>query len=136
MKYFYCDSCFIITCYQDGKLGILSQYKNLFYISETQIVGELFKPNELSTVVRQSVTVISTDRDEIIDKTNEFYSMYETLSLFDCLCMAYSFLDGYCLITDDKSLIKKCAIHNIQTKTSKQISCEFNLGGENYDYLK
>ena len=129
-KFLYCDSCFLITFYQDGKLASLSQYKDQFYISETQIKGELIRPDDLATIVRQSVSVIETDRDEIKEKTKEFAELYEALSFYDCLCMAYSSLDGYCLITDDKTLKKKCAIHNIETKTSKDIEDEFLSGGD------
>lgn len=124
-KFLYCDTCFLITFYQNGKLISLSQYKNMFYISKTQLEGELIKPDNLSTIVKKAVNVIENDRDEIKDKTKEFISLYDTLSFYDCLCMAYSLLDGYCLITDDKALKKKCAIHNIETKSSKDIEDEF-----------
>lgn len=124
-KFLYCDSCFLITVYQDQYLGILSQYKNQFFISETQIKGELIKPDDLAIMVRQSVSVIEEDRDEIKNKTRELSLLYETLSVYDCLCMAYSILDGYCLITDDKALQKKCVINGIDFKTSEQIIDDF-----------
>ena len=136
MKYLYCDSCFLITFYQDGKLDYLSQYKNMFFISETQLKGELIKPDDLASIVRLSVTVISEDREEIVSKTKEFISLFETLSFYDCLCMAYSLLDGYCLITDDKALIKKCSIYNIEVKTSNDIEIEFGIGGDGHGCLK
>lgn len=135
-KFLYCDSCFLITSYQEGYLGFLSQYKTHFFISETQIVGELIKPSDLGTIVRKSITVIKEDRDDIIDKTNEFSLLYETLSIYDCLCMAYALLDGYCLITDDKALQKKSAIHGIEVKTSKEIIDEFFKGGVYYENMK
>ena len=125
MKYLYCDSCFLITFYQDGKLGFLSQYKDRFFISETQITGELIKPLDLPIMVRNSISVIAEDREEIKDKTKDFVSLFETLSFYDCLCMAYAYLVGYCLITDDKALRKKCVLYNIETKTSKDIENEF-----------
>ena len=50
--------------------------------------------------------------------------------------MAYSILDGYCLITDDKALQKKCAIHGIEVKTSKEIIDEFLKGGVGYENMK
>ena len=136
MKYLYCDSCFLITFFQDGKLGSLSQYKDQFYISETQLKGELIKPEELSSIVRKSISVISEDRDEIKNKTKEFVSLYETLSFYDCLCMAYAYLDSYCLITDDKALQKKCASHAIEVKTSKDIEDEFLKGGGKHEWIK
>ena len=136
MKYLYCDSCFLITFYQDGKLGSLSQYIDLFFISETQIKGELIKPDDLSRVVRKSVSIIVEDREEITNKTKEFVSLYETLSFYDCLCMAYAYLDNYCLITDDKALVKKCSLHNIETKTSKTIEDEFIIGGGKNGHMK
>lgn len=126
MKYFYCDSCFLISRYQDGSLGHLSQYKDQFHISETQLNDELIKPKDLAIIVRKSVTVIK-DRDEIINKTNELVALYSNLSRYDCLCMAFAIIDGYCLITDDKALIKKCNKHNIKIKTSKDILIEFSL---------
>ena len=135
-KFLYCDSCFLITFYQDGYLGSLSQYKEQFFISETQIEGELIKPSDLATMVRKNITVIEEDRDDIRDKTNEFSLLYETLSIYDCLCMAYSILDGYSLITDDKTLQKKCAIHGIEVKTSKDIIDEFLKGGVDYENMK
>ena len=129
-KFLYCDSCFLITFYQDGKLGSLSQYKDQFYISETQIIGELIKPDELAVIVRKTVSVITNDKDEIIAKTSEFALKYESLSTYDCLCMAYAFIDGYCLITDDKALQKKCTMNNIEFKTSEDIVEEFLNGGD------
>ena len=135
-KFLYCDSCFLITFYQDGYLGSLSQYKTQFFISETQIEGELIKPSDLATMVRKNITVIEEDRDDIKDKTNEFSLLFETLSIYDCLCMAYALLDGYCLITDDKTLQKKCILNNIEFKTSKDIVEEFLNGGGSYDDMK
>lgn len=120
-KFLYCDSCFLITFYQDGKPGSLSQYKDQFYISETQIIGKLIKPDDLAEIVRKSVSVITNDKYEIITKTSEFALKYESLSTYDCLCMAYAFVDGYCLITDDKTLQRKCVMNNIEVKTSKDI---------------
>ena len=136
MKYLYCDSCFLITFYQDGKLERLSQYKESFYISETQIVGELIKPDNLSFCVRKSINVITEDSLEIKNKTKEFSSLYQTLSFYDCLCMSYAYLDGYCLVTDDKALQKKCQIYKIEFKTSKNIEEEFLNGGDKNEDLK
>ena len=135
-RFLYCDSCFLITFYQEKYLGSLSQYKDQFFISETQIKGELIKPADLAIVVRKSISVIEEDRDEIKTKTNEFASLYEALSIYDCLCLAYAFLDGYCLITDDKTLQKKCILNNIEVKTSKDIVEEFLNGGGSYDDMK
>ena len=95
-RFLYCDSCFLITFYQEKYLGYLSQYKDQFFISETQIKGELIKPSDIAIAVRKSISVIEEDRDEIKIKTNEFASLYEALSIYDCLCLAYAFLDGYC----------------------------------------
>ena len=135
-KFLYCDSCFLITFYQDGKLDSLSQFKEQFFISNTQIEGELIKPSDLALIVRKTITVISEDREEIKTKTKEFASQYDALSFYDCLCMAYSILDGYCLITDDKTLRKKCSIHNIETKSSKEIEDEFLNGGDGNENMK
>ncbi len=131
MKYFYCDSCFLITFYQDGNLSRLSQYKEYFHISETQLKDELIKPDDLAYMVRKFVTVIQ-DRDEIKNKTNELIALYDNLSRYDCLCMAFAILDGYCLVTDDKALIKKCSKNNIETKTSNDILRDFVIGGDLY----
>ncbi len=135
-KFFYCDSCFLITCFQNGKLNSLSQYKDYFYISNTQIIGELLKPQELATIVRKSISIIMDDREEIVTKTTEFYIEFATLSFYDCLCMAYAFLDGYCLITDDIALQKKCAILHINIKTSKDIENIYLSGGDLCENLK
>lgn len=135
-RFLYCDSCFLITFYQEKYLGSLSQYKDQFFISETQIKGELIKPSDIAIMVRKSISVIEEDRDEIKNKTNEFASLYEALSIYDCLCLAYAFLDGYCLITDDKTLQKKCILNNIEVKTSKDIVEEFLNGGGSYDDMK
>ena len=120
MNYFYCDSCFLITCFQEGYLDALSQYKDCFYISDSQIKYELIKPDNLASEVRKAVTVVF-EREEIILKALEFTNEYRMLSYFDCLSMAFSLLDGYCLVTDDKNLIKKCNLNNIPTKTSIDI---------------
>ena len=135
-RFLYCDSCFLITFYQEKYLGSLSQYKDQFFISETQIKGELIKPSDIAIMVRKSISVIEEDRDEIKIKTNEFASLYEALSIYDCLCLAYAFLDGYCLITDDKTLQKKCILNNIEVKTSKDIVEEFLNGGGSCDDMK
>lgn len=127
MKLLYCDTCFLINLYQDECLDVLSQYKDQFYISETQIKDELTRPVELAQMARKSVTVIKEDRDEIIFKAKELNELYQGLSLYDCLCMSYCLLDGYSLVTDDKALIKKCNVNNIITKTSRQIEIEFKL---------
>ena len=124
-KFLYCDSCFLITFYQGKCLESLSQYKDTFYISETQVKGELIKPDHLADVVRKTINIISNDREEIMTKTAEFVSLYESLSFYDCLCLAYAFLDGYCLITDDKTLQKKCSICGLEVKTSNDIKNEF-----------
>ena len=127
MKYLYCDSCFLITMFQEGRLNSLSQYKKQFFVAETQIQGELIKPRELSLKVRESISVIVNDREEIVEKTSELYNYNQTLSKYDCLCMAYSLIDGYCLITNDKALIKKCRNLNITVKTAEEILKEFNI---------
>ena len=124
MKYFYCDSCFLITSFQDHLLGILSQYKHMFFVSETQIKDELIKPVGLADKIRESVTVIEENR-QIIIKTNELFNRYESLSYYDCLSLAFCIIDGYCLVTDDKALIKKCKDHQVITKTTKDIINEF-----------
>ena len=133
MKFLYCDSCVLISFFQSGKLEFLSQYKECFFISNSQIRGELIKPRELAPMVRKAVTVIMEDRDEIIEKAMEFNDLYSGLSIYDCLCMAYSLLDGYCLITDDKALRTKCIKYGIDLKTSAEIEAEFNLGGKKYE---
>ena len=135
-RFLYCDSCFLITFYQEKYLGSLSQYKDQFFISETQIKGELIKPSDIAIMVRKSISVIEEDREEIKTKTNEFASLYKALSIYDCLCLAYAFLDGYCLITDGKTLQKKCILNNIEVKTSKDIVEEFLNGGGSYDDMK
>ena len=127
MKYLYCDSCFLITMFQEGRLNALSQYKKQFFVAETQIQGELIKPRELSLKVRESISVIVNDREEIVEKASELYNYNQTLSKYDCLCMAYSLIDGYCLITNDKALIKKCRNLNITVKTAEEILKEFNI---------
>ena len=120
MKYFYCDSCFIFTLYQETFFEQLSQYKDQFFISETQLGKEILYPEELPNIVRKTITVVQ-EREEIAEKAKGLMALYHTLSSFDCLCMAFCLLDGYCLITDDKALIKKCDVHQIQTVTSEAI---------------
>ena len=132
-KFLYCDSCFLITFYQGNCLESLSQYKDTFYISETQVKGELIKPDDLADVVRKTINIINNDREEIMTKTAEFVSLYESLSFYDCLCLAYAFLDGYCLITDDKTLQKKCLIHGIDVVNSNDIKKKFINGGNTND---
>lgn len=124
MKYFYCDSCFLITSFQENILGVLSQHKNLFFVSETQIRDELYKPDDLADKIRKSVTVIE-EREEIIFKTKELFYLYDSLSYYDCLCLAFCILDGYCLVTDDKALINKSKLHKVMVKNTKDIIEEF-----------
>ena len=135
-KFLYCDSCFLITFFQDNCLEALSRYKDTFYISETQVSGELVKPDELATLVRKTINIIKEDRDEIITKTNKLASLYESLSIYDCLCLAYACLDGYCLITDDKTLQKKCLLNRIEVFTSSEIKKRFLDGGDEDETVK
>ena len=135
-KFLYCDSCFLITFFQDKCLESLSRYKDTFYISETQVKGELIKPDDLADVVRKTINIISNDREEIIAKTNELASLYESLSIYDCLCLAYACLDGYCLITDDKTLQKKCLIYDVEVFTSDDIKKQFLNGGGQHENMK
>ena len=120
MKYFYCDSCFIFTAYQQTVFEQLSQYKDQFFISETQVEKEIIYPEDLPNIIRRTITVIK-ESEEIAEKAKTLMAMYRTLSSFDCLCMAFCLIDGYCLVTDDKSLIKKCEIHKVNTVSSKEI---------------
>lgn len=129
-KFLYCDSCFLINFFQDSCLEALSRYKDTFYISETQVAGELTKPDELASIVRKTINIINEDRDEIVAKTNELTCLYESLSKYDCLCLAYACLDGYCLITDDKTLQKKCLLNGIEVFTSGDIKKRFLGGGD------
>ena len=135
-KFLYCDSCFLITFFQDNCLEALSRYKDTFYISETQVSGELVKPDELAKVVRKTINIIKEDREEIIAKTNELASLYESLSKYDCLCLAYACIDGYCLITDDKTLQKKCLLNGIEVFTSGEIKKQFLDGGDEDETVK
>lgn len=96
----------------------------MFFVSETQIKDELIKPVGLADKIRESVTVIEENR-QIIIKTNELFNRYESLSYYDCLSLAFCIIDGYCLVTDDKALIKKCKDHQVITKTTKDIINEF-----------
>lgn len=130
MKYFYCDTCSLITWFQVNILGSLSQYKDQFYISKTQVIGELIRPEDLTSVVMKTISIIEKDREEIVKKTLEFVNLHKALSYYDCLSLAYAVLDGYCLITDDKELIKKCKLYGVETKTAKMIKKEFKLGGD------
>ena len=115
--------------YQGKYLDSLSQYKKIFFISETQLVEELKYPEELPIAVRRSVTIVES-RKEIIDMASELKRKYMPLSNYDCLCMAFALIDGYILITDDKTLIKKCCQNNISIKTSEEIIQEFGLETE------
>lgn len=135
-KYLYCDSCFLITCFQEGKLNLLSQYKYLFFVAKTQLDCELIRPIGISNAVKKAISVIEEDRDEILIKTNEFAEMYKSLSFFDCLCMAYALLDDYCLVTDDITLHKKCAIHNIEIRASKDIFNKLTKGGDDDEIVR
>ena len=130
MKYLYCDSCFLITSYQEKYLELLAQYKNQFFISNLQIKDELIKPKELADKVRKCLTVIE-ENEEIIAKANELLEINKALSFYDCLCLAFCIIDGYCLITDDKHLIKKSNDYNVQTKQTNEIIDEFHLKKEN-----
>ena len=114
----------MISFYQDGLLESLSRFKDQFFISETQVVEELKYPDDLPNKVKEAVTIIQ-DREEITLKAKEFEQMYVSLSSFDCLCMAFAIIDGYCLVTDDKHLITKCKKHSIETKISSDIKEEF-----------
>ena len=127
MKYLYCDSCFLITMYQEKLLDAMSQYKDQFFVSDTQIKGELIKPNDLAKKVREVVTVLEKESEEIIKKTIELSLTNTGLSNYDCLCMSYCLIDGYCLVTNDKALIKKCNTYNIKVKTAEDIKKEFNF---------
>lgn len=126
MKYFYCDSCFLITMYQTRYLDLLSQYKDQFFVSDSQIKAELIKPGDLASLVRKSLTVIF-DREEIWQKASELAKVHSPLSKYDCLALAFAIIDGYCLVTDDTALIKAATKYGVKTKMCAEINKEFNL---------
>lgn len=128
MKFFYCDSCFMITARQEQLLGILSQYKDQFFISEIQIKDELIKPDGIADLIRKYVTVIK-ETEEIINYARELMTCNHGLSFYDCLCLAFCIKDEYCLITDDKALIKKCSYYKVMVKTTEEIKKEFSMEG-------
>lgn len=135
-KFLYCDSCFLITCFQEKRLHLLSQYKSLFFVSKTQLDGELIKPFGISNAVRTAISIIEVDRDEILSKTIELGDKYTSLSFYDCLCMSYALLDGYCLVTDDKTLQKKCIDNNVEIKSSKEILNKLAERGDGNEEMK
>jgi len=47
MRFYYCDSCFLISSYQKDYFEILSQYKEMLFVSRSQVIDELIKPAEL-----------------------------------------------------------------------------------------
>lgn len=129
MKYFYCDSCFLITTYQEKYLGSLSQYKDQFFISDTQIKEEFIRPANLSIQVRKAITVIEVT-ENIKIKTIELVNKHRGLSKFDCLSLAFAVEDGYCLVTDDKHLSKIATFYGVVVKNSYDIISDFNLAKE------
>lgn len=126
MKYFYCDSCFLITTYQEKYLGSLSQYKVQFFISNTQITEELIRPANLAIEVRKAITIIE-DTEDIRIKTIELVNKHCGLSKIDCLSLAFAIVDGYCLVTDDKHLTKIAKCYGVVVKSSIDIINDFNL---------
>lgn len=126
MNYFYCDTCFLITAFQEGKLESLSKYKDRFYISKIHLDAEILRPPNLKEEVLKAVTVIA-HRKEIIEKAIELYNRHQALSEFDGICLAFAILDGYCLITNDKNIIKCCHTYKVATKTFEDILFEFKL---------
>lgn len=127
MKYFYCDSCFLISAYQENFLDALSQYKSQFFTSNTQANSELLYPKALKEKVKLVVTIIELDREEIKIETENLKQKHKSLSTFDCLSLAYALLDGYILVTDDIHLIKAAGTYDVKTKTCAEISEDFNL---------
>lgn len=126
MKYFYCDSCFLITAYQKRSLCILSQYKDQFFIARSQIDAELLYPLDLADIVRDSLTVIE-ETFEIRKKGNELETLHPSLSKYDCLGLAFAIVDGYCLVTDDIQLKKVAAKYGVLIKASSEIFEEFGF---------
>lgn len=124
MKYFYCDSCFLITFCQENFLGFLSQYKENFFVSDIQINDELLKPKGIAELVRKSITVIKATEDKI-ERANCLMQENYGLSFYDCLCLAFCIIDGYCLVTDDKHLYKRCVRYKVNVKNTDDIKKEF-----------
>ena len=67
MKYYYCDTCSLISLFQEKCLEHLSQYKEQFFISETQLISEIKYPDKLIKQVKESITII-IESDEVIQK--------------------------------------------------------------------
>lgn len=120
MKYFYCDSCFLITCYQKNYFAILSQHKNELFISHSQVEDELFKPSDLKDKVINSITIIS-ENNNIIMKALELKPRHKGLSYYDCLCLAFAMIDVYTLISDDKALVNSAKKYGINTVGCEEI---------------
>mgnify|MGYP003294164639 CR=1 FL=1 len=129
MKYFYCDSCFLITMYQKRCLDILSQYKEQFFIARSQIDAELLYPADLASLVEDSLTVIE-ETFEIRKKGNELKTAHSRLSIYDCLGLAFAIIDGYCLVTDDINLQKAAVKYGVLVKGTLEIFEEFGYRKE------
>jgi len=120
MKFFYSDSCFLITSYQIDVLDLISKYKYLFYISRIQVLDELIYPKDLQDKVLKSLSIID-DNDEIIRKTYELKKLHTSLSYYDCLSLSHCILEDYCLVTNDKHLIKCCNKYRVKVATADSI---------------
>lgn len=113
MKYFYCDSCTLITAYQKNYFDLFSQYKNLLFISKSQFTDELYKPEDIKEKIIKSITIIF-ENETIKAKTIELKNKHIGLSYYDCLALSFAIIDGYVLVTDDKPLKNAGLRYNVQ----------------------
>lgn len=64
MEYFYCDASAIIDLFKRNELVILSQYKDIFHVSNLQVDFEVLYPDGIKEATKQNLTVDITTREE------------------------------------------------------------------------
>lgn len=124
MHYYYCDTCAVISLYNDNKLIKLSKYKEYFHIADIQLEYELIYPKDIKEITRNNITVDITTED-ILNITNPIMERHRPLSRFDALALAFSIVKGYILITDDIRLQKACEEYKVHYITTDELITTF-----------
>ena len=135
MEYFYCDASAIIDLFKRNELVILSQYKDIFHVSNLQVDFEILYPEGIKEATKQNLTVDITTI-EMLEACIPIRQKHNPLSQWDALALVFCIEKGYCLVTNDIKLQKACGDYNVLFFSVEHIEEVFIKGGASYENMK
>ncbi len=106
----------------------LSQYKNIFHISNLQVDFEFFCFDSIIDATRQHLTIDPTTV-EILESCVSIMRTHKPLSQWGALSLAFCVEKGYCLVTNDIQLQEACSDYNIPFVSLEYIEHHYINGG-------